>query len=224
MKRFVVAAGPFYAMAALALLAHYAIYGASLVDIEAIAEAMAKSRFLPAFVFACVFIEAVFPYFLYFPGTALVLLAVAVSPIEELGWRIYLCAWLGIFSGALVSYFQARFFQPLLFYVASGRAIQRCEDLFTKYGRLGAALTFVHPNYAASYFTALGLMQRASLRDFVLLGLSGAAGVVALFWTTQAVLRSTGATSLQLWLAACLLGIGTAVGLHASYSNARGRG
>jgi membrane protein DedA with SNARE-associated domain len=173
--------------------------------------------------FVCVLLESVFPYFGYFPGTALILMSVALNP-KPADLSVFIVAWLAIIAGAVLSYGQARFFRPLLQRVASRAALNRCESLLDAYGPYARVALFVHPNACAMYFTALGLLGRNLTRELAHLCMGAAACVGILFVVVTRLVSSVGATDdgeLQLLLAAGLVAIGTLVGLYAAWRPAR---
>ena len=80
MRRFLSGALPFYALAGLAVCMYLVLYKTNLFDLNAIVQGANGSWWFPAFMFVCVLLESVFPYFGYFPGTALILMSVALNP------------------------------------------------------------------------------------------------------------------------------------------------
>ncbi|MGY4356239.1 hypothetical protein ACVW0J_002732 [Bradyrhizobium sp. i1.7.7] len=80
MRRFLSGALPFYALAGLAMCMYLVLYKTNLFDLNAIVQGATGSAWFPVFMFACVLLESVFPYFGYFPGTALILMSVALNP------------------------------------------------------------------------------------------------------------------------------------------------
>lgn len=106
------------------------LYKTDLFDLNAIVEGATGSPWFPVFMFVCVLLESVFPYFGYFPGTALILMSVALNP-KPADVSVFIVAWLAIIVGAVLSYGQARFFRPLLQRVASKAALRRCESCST---------------------------------------------------------------------------------------------
>ncbi|MGY8711693.1 hypothetical protein RAD16_38665 [Bradyrhizobium sp. 18BD] len=218
MRRFLSGALPFYALAGLAMCMYLLMYKADLFDLNAVVQSATGSWWFPAFMFLCVLLESVFPYFGYFPGTALVLMSVALNP-KPADAPVFIGAWLAIIAGAVLSYGQARFFRPFLQRVASKAALSRCESLFDAYGPYARVALFVHPNASAMYFTALGLLGRNLTRELAYLCAGAAAAVGILFVIVTRLVSSVGATDdgeLQVLLAAGLVAIGTLVGLYAA--------
>jgi membrane protein DedA with SNARE-associated domain len=221
MRRFLSGALPFYALAGLAMCMYLVLYKTDLFDLNAIVHDATASSWFPVFV--CVLLESVFPYFGYFPGTALILMSVALNP-KPADVSVFIVAWLAIIVGAVLSYGQARFFRPLLQRVASKAALSRCESLLDAYGSYARVALFVHPNACAMYFTALGLLGRDLTRELAYLGVGAAASVGVLFVVVTRLVSSVGTTDdgeLQLLLAAGLVAIGTLVGLYAAWRPAR---
>ncbi|MDD1531582.1 hypothetical protein C7U92_30990 [Bradyrhizobium sp. WBOS7] len=219
MRRFLSGALPFYALAGLAVCMYLVLYRTSLFDLNAIVHGATGSAWFPAFMFVCVLLEAVFPYFGYFPGTALILMSVALSP-KAVDGSVFIVAWLAIILGAVLSYGQARFFRPFLQRVASKAALRRCESLFDAYGRYARIALFIHPNACAMYFTALGLLGRNLMRELAYLCLGAAAAVGILFVIVTRLVSSVGPTDdgeLQLLLAGALIAIGTLAGLYTAW-------
>ena len=219
MRRFLSGALPFYALAALAMCMYLVLYRTSLFDLNAIVQDATASWWFPAFMFICVLLESVFPYFGYFPGTALILMSVALSP-QSADASVFIVSWLSIIVGAVLSYGQARFFRPFLQRVASRSALRRCESLFDAYGPYARIALFVHPNACAMYFTALGLLGRNLTRELAYLCAGAAAAVAILFVIVTRLVSSVGPTDdgeLQVLLAAALAAIGTLVGLYAAW-------
>jgi membrane protein DedA with SNARE-associated domain len=209
---------PFYALAGLAVCMYLVLYRTSLFDLNAIVHGATGSAWFPAFMFVCVLLEAVFPYFGYFPGTALILMSVALNP--KVDGSVFIVAWLAIILGAVLSYGQARFFRPFLQRVASKAALRRCESLFDAYGRYARIALFIHPNACAMYFTALGLLGRNLMRELAYLCVGAAAAVGILFVIVTRLVSSVGPTDdgeLQLLLAAALVVIGTLIGLYTAW-------
>ena len=218
MRRFLAGALPFYALAGLAMCTYLVLYRTNLFDLNALVQGATGSWWFPAFMFACVLLESVFPYFGYFPGTALILMSAALNP-KSADVSVFAAAWLAIIVGAILSYGQARFFRPFLQRVASKAALSRCESLFDAYGRYARIALFVHPNACAMYFTALGLLGRNLTRELAYLSVGAAASVAILFVIVTRLVSSVGATDdgeLQVLLAAALVAIGTLVGLYAA--------
>ncbi|WP_028134574.1 hypothetical protein [Bradyrhizobium japonicum] len=218
MRRFLSGALPFYALAGLAVCMYLVLYRTSLFDLNAIVHGATGSAWFPAFMFVCVLLEAVFPYFGYFPGTALILMSVALNP--KVDGSVFIVAWLAIILGAVLSYGQARFFRPFLQRVASKAALRRCESLFDAYGRYARIALFIHPNACAMYFTALGLLGRNLMRELAYLCVGAAAAVGILFVIVTRLVSSVGPTDdgeLQLLLAAALVAIGTMAGLYTAW-------
>ncbi|WP_375157092.1 hypothetical protein [Bradyrhizobium sp. RDT46] len=218
MRRFLSGALPFYALAGLAVCMYLVLYRTSLFDLNAIVHGATGSAWFPAFMFVCVLLEAVFPYFGYFPGTALILMSVALNP--KVDGSVFVVAWLAIILGAVLSYGQARFFRPFLQRVASKAALRRCESLFDAYGRYARIALFIHPNACAMYFTALGLLGRNLMRELAYLCVGAAAAVGILFVIVTRLVSSVGPTDdgeLQLLLAAALVAIGTLIGLYTAW-------
>jgi membrane protein DedA with SNARE-associated domain len=218
MRRFLSGALPFYALAGLAVCMYLVLYRTSLFDLNAIVHGATGSAWFPAFMFVCVLLEAVFPYFGYFPGTALILMSVALNP--KVDGSVFIVAWLAIILGAVLSYGQARFFRPFLQRVASKAALRRCESLFDAYGRYARIALFIHPNACAMYFTALGLLGRNLMRELAYLCVGAAAAVGILFVIVTRLVSSVGPTDdgeLQLLLAAALVAIGTLAGLYTAW-------
>jgi membrane protein DedA with SNARE-associated domain len=223
MRRFLSGALPFYALAGLAVCMYLVLYKTNLFDLNAIVQGANGSWWFPAFMFVCVLLESIFPYFGYFPGTALILMSVALSP-KSVDVSVFIVAWLAIIVGAVLSYGQARFFRPLLQRVASKAALRRCESLLHAYGPYARIALFVHPNACAMYFTALGLLGGKLPRELVHLCMGAAASVGVLFVIVTRIVSSVGPTDdgqLQLLLAAGLIAIGTLVGLYAAWRPAR---
>ncbi|MBR0994473.1 hypothetical protein JQ580_27520 [Bradyrhizobium japonicum] len=223
MRRFLTGALPFYALAGLAVGMYLVLYKTSLFDLNAIVHGATGSAWFPAFMFVCVLLEAVFPYFGYFPGTALILMSVALSP-KAVDGSVFVAAWLAIIVGAVLSYGQARFFRPFLQRVASKAALHRCESLFDAYGAYARIALFVHPNASAMYFTALGLLGRNLTRELAYLCVGAAAAVGILFVIVTRLVSSVGPTDdgeLQLLLAAALTAIGTLAGLYTVWRTRR---
>ncbi|MGY4433876.1 hypothetical protein ACVWWO_006353 [Bradyrhizobium sp. F1.13.1] len=133
------------------------LYKTDLFDLNAVVQDATGSSWFPVFIFVCVLLESVFPYFGYFPATALILMSVALNP-KPADVPVFIVAWSAIIAGAVLSYGQARFFRPLLQRVASKAALNRCESLLDAYGPYARIALFVHPNACAMYFTALGLL------------------------------------------------------------------
>lgn len=218
MRRFLSGALPFYALAGLAMCMYLVLYRTNLFDLNTIVQDATGSPWFPVFMFVCVLLESVFPYFGYFPGTALILMSVALNP-KPADVPVFIVAWLAIIVGAVLSYGQARFFRPLLQRVASKAAMSRCESLLDAYGPYARVALFVHPNACAMYFTALGLLGRNLTRELAYLSVGAAASVGILFVVVTRLVSSVGPTDdgeLQLLLAAALVGIGTLVGLYAA--------
>ncbi|WP_063692504.1 hypothetical protein [Bradyrhizobium stylosanthis] len=218
MKRFLSGALPFYALAALAMCMYLVLYRTSLFDLNTIVQDATGSAWFPVFMFVCVLLESVFPYFGYFPGTALILMSVALTP-KSADVPVFVMAWLAIIVGAVLSYGQARFFRPFLQRVASKAALRRCESLFDAYGPYARIALFVHPNACAMYFTALGLLGRRLTAELAYLCVGAAAAVSILFVIVTRLVSSVGPTDdgqLQVLLAAALVAIGTLVGLYAA--------
>jgi membrane protein DedA with SNARE-associated domain len=194
------------------------LYRTNLFDLNIIVREATGSSWFPVFVFVCVLLESIFPYFGYFPGTALILMSVALNP-RPADTSVFVVAWLAIIVGAILSYGQARFFRPILQRVASKAALNRCESLLDAYGRYARIALFVHPNACAMYFTALGLLGRNLARELAYLSVGAAAAVGILFVVVTRLVSSVGTTDdgeLQVLLAAALAGIGTLVGLYAA--------
>ncbi|MHC2625164.1 membrane protein DedA with SNARE-associated domain [Bradyrhizobium huanghuaihaiense] len=218
MKRFLSGALPFYALAGLAMCMYLVLYKTNVFDLNAVVQGAAGSAWFPVFMFVCVLLESVFPYFGYFPGTALILMSVALSP-KSADMPVFIMAWLAIIVGAVLSYGQARFFRPLLQRVASKAALSRCESLLDTYGPYARVALFVHPNACAMYFTALGLLGGNLTRELAHLCVGAAASVGILFVVVTRLVSSVGPTDdgqLQVLLAAALVAIGTLVGLYAA--------
>ncbi|MFK4510226.1 hypothetical protein LPJ38_11715 [Bradyrhizobium daqingense] len=218
MRRFLSGALPFYALAGLAMCMYLVFYRTNLFDLNAIVQGATGSWFL-VFMFVCVLLESVFPYFGYFPGTALILMSVTLSP-KSVDVSVFIAAWLAIIVGAVISYGQARFFRPLLQRVASSAALRRCESLLDAYGSYARIALFVHPNACAMYFTALGLLGGKLTRELAYLGVGAAVAVGVLFVIVSRLVSSVGPTDdgqLQVLLAAALIAIGTLVGLYAAW-------
>ncbi|MEW6150907.1 MAG: hypothetical protein AB1745_23225 [Pseudomonadota bacterium] len=218
MRRFLSGALPFYALAGLAVCMYLVLYKTNLFDLNAIVQGANGSWWFPAFMFVCVLLESVFPYFGYFPGTALILMSVALNP-KSADVSVFAVAWLAIILGAVLSYGQARFFRPLLQRVASQAALRRCESLLHAYGPYARIALFVHPNACAMYFTALGLLGGNLMRELVYLCVGATAAVGVLFVIVTRLVSAVGPTDdgqLQLLLAAALVAIGTLVGLYAA--------
>lgn len=195
------------------------LYRTNLFGLNAIVQGATGSSWFLVFMFACVLMESVFPYFGYFPGTALILMSVALNP-KPADAFVFVMAWLAIIVGAVLSYGQARFFRPFLQRVASKTALGRCESLLHAYGPYARIALFVHPNACAMYFTALGLLGGNLTRELAHLCLGAAASVGVLFVIVTRLVSSVGATDdgqLQLLLAAALVAIGTLVGLYAAW-------
>lgn len=223
MRRFLSGALPFYALAGLAMCMYLVLYKRDLFDLNAVVHGATGSSWFLVFMFVCVLLESVFPYFGYFPGTALILMSVALNP-KPADVSVFVVAWLAIIAGAVLSYGQARFFRPLLQRVASRAALNRCESLLDAYGPYARLAMFVHPNACAMYFTALGLLGRNLTRELAHLCMGAAACVGILFVVVTRLVSSVGATDdgeLQLLLAAGLVAIGTLVGLYAALRPAR---
>lgn len=218
MRRFLSGALPFYALAGLAMCMYLVLYKTDLFDLNAIVQGATGSAWFPVFMFVCVLLESVFPYFGYFPGTALILMSVALSP-KSVDVSVVIVAWLAIIVGAVLSYGQARFLRPFLQRVASKAALSRCESLFDAYGPYARIALFVHPNACAMYFTALGLLGRSLMRELAYLSVGAAVAVGILFVVVTRLVSSVGPTDdgeLQVLLAAGLAAIGTFVGLYAA--------
>lgn len=199
------------------------LYRTDLFDLNAIVQGATGSAWFPVFMFVCVLLESVFPYFGYFPGTALILMSVALSP-KSVDVSVVIVAWLAIIVGAVMSYGQARFFRPFLQRVASKAALSRCESLFDAYGPYARIALFVHPNTCAMYFTALGLLGRSLMRELAYLSVGAAVAVGILFVIVTRLVSSVGTTDdgeLQVLLAAALVTIGTLVGLYAAWRPVR---
>ncbi|WP_448034356.1 hypothetical protein [Bradyrhizobium liaoningense] len=219
MRRFLAGAAPFYALAGLAMCMYLVLYRTNLFDLNAIVQGATGSSWFLVFMFVCVLLESIFPYFGYFPGTALILMSVALNP-KSADVSVFIVAWLAIFVGAVLSYGQARFFRPLLQRVASKAALRRCESLLHAYGPYARVALFVHPNACAMYFTALGLLGGNLTRELAHLCLGAAASVGVLFVIVTRLVSSVGPTDdgrLQVLLAAALVAIGTLVGLYAAW-------
>lgn len=217
MRRFLSGAVPFYALAALATCIYLVMYKTALFDVNAIIHGATGSSWFLLFIFVCVLLETVFPYFGYFPGTAFILMALTLNPKPEAG--VFVVAWLGVMLGAVLSYAQARFFRPLLQRVASRAALSRCETIFDSYGSYARLALYVHPNACGMYFTALGLLGRNLTRELLHLSVGAAASVGILFVIVTRLVSSVGATddgNLQLLMAAGLAVIGTLIGLYAA--------
>lgn len=223
MRRFLSGALPFYALAGLAMCMYLVLYKTDLLDLNAIVQGATGSAWFPVFMFVCVLLESVFPYFGYFPGTALILMSVALSP-KSVDVSVVIVAWLAIIVGAVMSYGQARFFRPFLQRVASKAALSRCESLFDAYGPYARIALFVHPNACAMYFTALGLLGRSLMRELAYLSVGAAVAVAILFVIVTRLVSSVGPTDdgeLQVLLAAALAAMGTLVGLYAAWRPVR---
>ncbi|MDH6260604.1 hypothetical protein [Bradyrhizobium sp. BR13661] len=223
MRRFLSGALPFYALAGLAICMYLVLYRTDIFDLNSIVRDATGSAWFPVFMFVCVLLESVFPYFGYFPGTALILMSVALNP-KPADASVFVLAWLAIIVGAVLSYGQARFFRPFLQRVASSAALGRCEWLFDAYGPYARIALFVHPNACAMYFTALGLLGRNLARELAYLCVGAAAAVGILFVIVTRLVSSVGATDdgeLQVLLAAALVVIGTLVGLYAAWRPSR---
>ncbi|MCK1722445.1 hypothetical protein [Bradyrhizobium sp. 141] len=219
MRQFLSGALPFYVLAGLAMCMYLVLYKTDLFDLNAIVQSATGSWWFPVFMFVCVLLESIFPYFGYFPGTALILMSVALNP-KSADLSVFAVAWLAIIVGAVLSYGQARFFRPFLQRVASKAALSRCEQLFDAYGPYARVALFVHPNACAMYFTALGLLGRSLTRELAYLSVGAAAAVGILFVVVTRIVSSVGPTDdgeLQLLLAAALVAIGTLVGLYAAW-------
>ena len=200
------------------------LYKTNLFDLNTIVQDATASSWFPVFIFVCVLLESVFPYFGYFPGTALILMSVALNP-KPADVSVFIVAWLAIIVGAVLSYGQARFFRPLLQRIASKAALSRCESLLDAYGPYARIALFVHPNACAMYFTALGLLGRNLTRELAYLSVGAAASVGILFVVVTRLVSSVAATDdgeLQVLLAAALVAIGTLVGLYAAWRPASG--
>ncbi|MBW8857601.1 MAG: hypothetical protein JF604_25480, partial [Bradyrhizobium sp.] len=63
MRRFLSGALPFYALAGLAMCMYLVLYKTNLFDLNAIVQDATGSAWFPVFMFACVLLESVFPYF-----------------------------------------------------------------------------------------------------------------------------------------------------------------
>ena len=113
MRQFLSGAFPFYALAGLAMCMYLVLYKTNLFDLNAIVQDATGWSWFPVFIFVCVLLESVFPYFGYFPGTALILMSVALNP-NPADAPVFIGAWLAIIVGAVLSYGQARFFRPFL--------------------------------------------------------------------------------------------------------------
>lgn len=223
MRRFLSGALPFYALAGLAMCMYLVLYRTNLFDLNAIVQGASGSWWFPAFMFVCVLMESVFPYFGYFPGTALILMSVALNP-QSADVSVFVVAWLAIILGAVLSYGQARFFRPLLQRVASKAALRRCESLLHAYGRYARIALFVHPNACAMYFTALGLLGGKLWRELAYLCVGATAAVSILFVIVTRIVSAVGPTDngeLQVLLAAALAALGTLVGLYAAWRPGR---
>ncbi|MBR0741905.1 hypothetical protein JQ581_33715 [Bradyrhizobium liaoningense] len=219
MRRFLSGALPFYALAGLAMCMYLVLYKTNLFDLNAIVQGATGSSWFLVFMFVCVLLESVFPYFGYFPGTALILMSVALSP-KSVDVSVFIAAWLAIIVGAVLSYGQARFFRPLLQRVASRAALRRCESLLDAYGSYARVALFIHPNACAMYFTALGLLGGKLRRELAYLCVGAAASVGILFVIVTRLVSSVGPTDdgqLQVLLAAALVAIGTLVGSYAAW-------
>jgi membrane protein DedA with SNARE-associated domain len=219
MKQFLAGALPFYVLAALAIVVYLILYRTNLVDLNAVVHGAVGSPYFPLFIFACILIEAIFPYFGYFPGTAIVLLSIGLNP-TAVDLPLFAWAWLAIVLGAMVSYAQARFLRPWLNRVATRSAIRECEVLFDIYGPYARIAMFIHPNTCAMYFTALGLLGKKLAVELAYLGVGAALSAVVLFSITTRIISSLGATDggeLQILLAAGLAVIGTAVGAYSAW-------
>ncbi|MBB4376391.1 membrane protein DedA, SNARE-associated domain [Bradyrhizobium sp. Rc3b] len=223
MRRFLSGALPFYALAVLAMCMYLVLYRTNLFDLNAIVHGATGSSWFLVFMFVCVLLESVFPYFGYFPGTALILMSVALNP-KSADASVFVVAWLAIILGAVLSYGQARFFRPFLQRVASKAALRRCESLFDAYGAYARIALFVHPNACAMYFTALGLLGRSLTRELAYLCVGAAAAVGILFVIVTRLVSSVGPADdgeLQVLLAAALAAMGTLVGLYAAWRSER---
>ncbi len=100
MKRFLSGALPFYALAGLAMCMYLVFYRTNLFDLNAIVRGATGSSWFLVFMFVCVLLESVFPYFGYFPGTALILMSVALNP-KSVDVSVFIAAWLAIIVGAV---------------------------------------------------------------------------------------------------------------------------
>jgi membrane protein DedA with SNARE-associated domain len=223
MKQFFAGAMPFYALAALATITYLLLYRTNFVDLNAIVYSAVGSPYFPLFIFTCIVIEALFPYFGYFPGTAIVLLSVGLNT-KSVDLQLFAWAWLGIVLGAILSYAQAKFMRPWLYKVASRSALMKCEALFDSYGRYARVAMFIHPNTCAMYFTALGLLGRKLPVELAYLCVGAALSAVVLFAITARIISSLGASDggeLQVLLAFALVAIGTAVGCYSAWRSAR---
>lgn len=219
MRGFLAGALPFYALAGLALCMYLVLYKLNLFDLNAIVQDATGSSWFLVFMFVCVLLESVFPYFGYFPGTALILMSVALNP-KPADIFVFIMAWLAIMMGAVLSYGQARFFRRFLQRVTSKAALSRCESLLDAYGPYARIALFVHPNACAMYFTALGLLGGNLTRELAHLCLGAAASVGVLFVIVTRLVSSVGASDdgqLQVLLATALVVIGILVGLYAAW-------
>ena len=219
MKQFLAGAVPFYVLASLAIIAYLILYRTNLVDLNAVVHDSVGSPYFPLFIFACILIETIFPYFGYFPGTAIVLLSLGLNP-KAVDLPLFAWAWLAIVLGAMVSYAQARFLRPWLSRVATRSAIRKCEVFFDMYGPYARIAMFIHPNTCAMYFTALGLLGRKLAVELAYLCVGAALSAVVLFSITTRIISSLGASDggeLQVLLAAGLAVIGTAVGAYSAW-------
>ena len=95
MRRFLSGALPFYALAGLAMCMYLVLYRTNLFDLNAIVQGATGSSWFLVFMFVCVLLESIFPYFGYFPGTALILMSVALSP-KSVDVSVFIVAWLAI--------------------------------------------------------------------------------------------------------------------------------
>lgn len=223
MKQFLAGALPFYALAALAIIAYLLLYRTNVVDLNAIVYSAVGSPYFPLFIFTCILIEAIFPYFGYFPGTAIVLLSLGLNP-KAVDLQLFALAWLAIVLGAILSYAQAKFLRPWLYKVAPRSALMKCEVFFDTYGRYARVAMFIHPNTCAMYFTALGLLGRTLAMDLAYLCVGAALSAIVLFAITARIISSLGASDggeLQVLLAFALTAIGTGVGTYSAWRAAR---
>src|SRR5690242_437923 len=103
MRRFLSGALPFYVLAGLAMCMYLVLYKTELFDLNAVVQGATGSWWFPVFMFGCVLLESVFPYFGYFPGTALILMSAALNP-KPADVSVFIMAWLAIIVGAVLSY------------------------------------------------------------------------------------------------------------------------
>ncbi len=218
MRRFLSGALPFYALAGLAMCMYLVLYKTNLFDLNAIVQSATGSPWFPVFMFVCVLLESVFPYFGYFPGTALILMSVALNP-KPADISVFIVAWLAIIIGAVLSYGQARFFRPLLQRVASKSRAEPLRVPARRLWSLRAHCLVRSSQRLRDVFHGTRTSRPQPDAELAYLSVGAAASVGILFVVVTRLVSSVGATDdgeLQVMLAAGLVAIGTLAGLYAA--------